>query len=581
MPSSAPAAVRDRTAVHLGIAAALEAPLLHAFHGERTGRAIEVRGHPRLGRVLLVDGRIAEVEADPSVREMLAHVPACALARPPRRALLVGGAEGLLAEVLRVPGIEGVVLLEEDDALVEAARALGQAAALDDPRVEARVGRIHASDIAMDVSLRGPYDMALLAARAARPAPDCAPTPAALAAGIAAAVAPGGCVAWVEPLILTRRGARRLSSYSGARPSLSRLLGPPAPALEHAARWFSHSPFAPGGFHLFEATSATPLVLGAPRRPFEGEHYTPEVHRAAFALPPLLRELPQYEDPSTVSAAHRTDGARWILAPPVEPGLAQGLRVRTVHLETSAEPSVEVVDQSLLGRMVLVGGALVLTEADGAIYREMATHPALLGRPRDSARVLVVGGGDGGVAHEALRHPFVRAVVAAEGDSRVAYVSRRYMDLEEEVADSRLTRIRGDGLSVLRDAARGGDRYDVVVIDAPRDASLRTPALYDDIAACLAEDGVAVDARLVPVVGPATGAVAGGRGSLEAVRPGRFARIERYGAGLSLAPGGRLEFLLLEKGGPSLREPALERSYAWYDPSVHRAAFALPRRSGA
>jgi spermidine synthase len=63
------------------------------------------------------------------------------------------------------------------------------------------------------------------------------------------------------------------------------------------------------------------------------------------------------------------------------------------------------------------------TEGDEFIYHEMMAHVPILSHGR-VRRVLIIGGGDGGMAREVLRHASVEHVTMVEIDAGVVDFSR-------------------------------------------------------------------------------------------------------------------------------------------------------------
>ena len=105
---------------------------------------IEVFENPQFGRVMRIDGAFMTSERDEFFyHEPMVHLPAIAHAGV-RRALVVGGGDGGTAEeLLKLPGMERVVLAELDGEVVAMARewlASVHRGAFDDPRFELRVG---------------------------------------------------------------------------------------------------------------------------------------------------------------------------------------------------------------------------------------------------------------------------------------------------------------------------------------------------------------------------------------------------------------------------------------------------------
>src|SRR5215213_5729705 len=77
------------------------------------------------------------------------------------------------------------------------------------------------------------------------------------------------------------------------------------------------------------------------------------------------------------------------------------------------------------GKMLMLDGATQVTARDEFIYHEMMTHVPIFahGSARD---VLIVGGGDCGIAEEVLKHPSIRRLSQVEIDASVVEFSKRY-----------------------------------------------------------------------------------------------------------------------------------------------------------
>ena len=88
------------------------------------------------------------------------------------------------------------------------------------------------------------------------------------------------------------------------------------------------------------------------------------------------------------------------------------------------------------GTVLMLDGVCQLTTKDEFIYHEMMAHVPLmvLDKPK---RVLVIGGGDGGILREVLKYRSLKSVMFAELDEDV--VSRREAEggwLDAELRDS-------------------------------------------------------------------------------------------------------------------------------------------------
>lgn len=112
-----------------------------------------------------------------------------------------------------------------------------------------------------------------------------------------------------------------------------------------------------------------------------------------------------------MAAASITDG--WF-AEKEEPTLWAGqrfsLKVKEVlHTEKSEYQDILVFDSTDYGRVLVLDGAIQVTERDEFAYQEMIAHLPVFAHPNPK-KVLIVGGGDGGVAREVCRHKGVENV---------------------------------------------------------------------------------------------------------------------------------------------------------------------------
>ena len=140
-------------------------------------------------------------------------------------------------------------------------------------------------------------------------------------------------------------------------------------------------------------------------------------------------------------------------------------RVESVLFESESEfQTIQVLNTHHYGRMLLLDGMVQTTEADEFIYHEMLAHVPLLSHP-DPKRVLIIGGGDGGVLREVLRHPGVEKAVLVEIDEAVIRLAREYFPTicADAFNHPRSEVVIEDGADYL---ARSENQFDVVIIDS-------------------------------------------------------------------------------------------------------------------
>ncbi|KMQ43867.1 S-adenosyl-L-methionine-dependent methyltransferase [Trichophyton rubrum] len=109
------------------------------------------------------------------------------------------------------------------------------------------------------------------------------------------------------------------------------------------------------------------------------------------------------------------------------PGQAMNLRVNQIlHHEKSDYQDVLVFESSDHGTVLVLDNVIQCTERDEFSYQEMITHLAMNSHPNPK-KVLVIGGGDGGVLREIVKHDTVEEAVLCDIDEAVIRVSKKYL----------------------------------------------------------------------------------------------------------------------------------------------------------
>ena len=241
---------------------------------------------------------------------------------------------------------------------------------------------------------------------------------------------------------------------------------------------------------------------------------------------------------------------------------------------------MELYDTVGFGRMLVLDKIVETTEADEFIYHEMMVHVPLYTHP-DPKSVLIIGGGDGGVLREVLRHPVERAVMV-EIDGAVVKAAKKYLRkiCGDAFKDPRAELIIGDGAAYVRDT---DERFDVVIVDSTDPLGPSTPlfgkAFYRNAARILRRDGL-----LVRQTGSA---FLQGPELTAAVKHARtvFPCVKVFVSSVPTYVGGCFTHPLMGKADFSKRitAQAVRRRFArhplemkYYNPDVHAAAFALP-----
>ncbi|KAI6682319.1 hypothetical protein NL676_036200 [Syzygium grande] len=116
------------------------------------------------------------------------------------------------------------------------------------------------------------------------------------------------------------------------------------------------------------------------------------------------------------------------------------------------------------GKVAILDGQLQLSEKDEFAYQEMLTHLPLCSI-QNPKKVLLVGGGDGGVLREISRHSSVEQIDICEIDQMVIDVYKQFFpDIAVGHEDPRVNVYISDGIAFLKAVPEG--TYDVIILDA-------------------------------------------------------------------------------------------------------------------
>lgn len=248
------------------------------------------------------------------------------------------------------------------------------------------------------------------------------------------------------------------------------------------------------------------------------------------------------------------------------------LRVHeTLFRKQTPYQEILIVDTPEYGRTLVLDGAIQLTERDEFCYSEMMAHVPICAHPAP-LRVLIVGGGDGAILREVLRHPEVEVCTLIDIDEEVIRASKQYLPntgcaFDDPRADVRCT----DALLFIRETDL---RFDVAIVDStdPVDfaAGLFQAPFYTDIKKILNSGGMMVELTESPFADTALM-----RQAIDQMRA-VFPVVRMYWGAVPTYPGGMWTYgvaSLASDPATPLRETTGTR---YYTNGIHRAAFVLP-----
>jgi spermidine synthase len=263
------------------------------------------------------------------------------------------------------------------------------------------------------------------------------------------------------------------------------------------------------------------------------------------------------------------------------PEYRQSLRIDQLLYDSESEHQrIQVFENARFGRVLTLDGIVQTTEGDEWIYHEMMAHVPILAHG-EARRVLIVGGGDGGLAREVLRHPEVEHVTMVEIDPGVVTFSKKYLpSLSAGAFESpRLELVIADGAAYVAETEA---RFDVVLVDSTDPIGpgevLFSETFYGQVRRCLRPGGIVVTQNGVPFLQPQE--LTNTLRTFHAL----FRDASCYLASVPTYNGGPMAFgwgTDSAAGDVSLdllrrRAEATGIAFGYYTPEVHKAAFALP-----
>jgi len=265
-------------------------------------------------------------------------------------------------------------------------------------------------------------------------------------------------------------------------------------------------------------------------------------------------------------------------------GFRMSYQVERVLYEMQTEHQHLILfEHKFFGKMLMLDGATQVTTKDEFIYHEMMTHVPILAHG-NAREVLIVGGGDCGIAEEVLKHKSVKRLTQVEIDASVVEFSKEHFPefTKPVIGNKRFDLVIDDGMNFV---AKTDRRFDVIIVDStdPQGPGkvLFSSRFYAGCKRCLNAGGVMVTQNGVPIL--QSGELTAGIGKFRRL----FADGSCYVAAIPTYVGGHMA-MGWATDNKRLRETALKTIAARYrkagsfatrywTPQVHQAAFALPR----
>ena len=166
---------------------------------------------------------------------------------------------------------------------------------------------------------------------------------------------------------------------------------------------------------------------------------------------------------------------------------------KEVYSGRSKFQKIEIFDTEEFGRILALDGLIQLSTKHEIVYHEMLVQPAFFYH-RKPERILIVGGGDGGVLREVVKHKSVKEIFLVDLDKKIIEISKKYLPSVSRGAfsDKRLKIFNEDALKFVKNYK---NYFDIIINDSTDPVGpslvLWKTEFYKDVLKALQKEGVA------------------------------------------------------------------------------------------
>lgn len=262
------------------------------------------------------------------------------------------------------------------------------------------------------------------------------------------------------------------------------------------------------------------------------------------------------------------------------PGQAMSLRVKKVlAAEQTKYQDLLVFESTDYGNVLVLDGAIQATERDEFSYQEMIAHLALNSHANPK-KVLVIGGGDGGVLREVVKHDCVEEAVLCDIDEGVIENAKKFLpEMSKSFQHPKVKVHIGDGFKFLDDYK---NTFDVIITDSSDPegpaASLFEKPYFQLLSDALTENGVITTQAESMWIH--LDIIKNLKKSCKEI----FPNVEYAFTTIPTYPTGQIGFMVCSKNNKidlktplrSISEDEEDKIYNYYSKEVHKASFVLP-----
>eukprot|EP00835_Amoeboradix_gromovi_P000754 NODE_28_length_33831_cov_0.361200.p9 type:complete len:280 gc:universal NODE_28_length_33831_cov_0.361200:29220-30059(+) len=238
---------------------------------------------------------------------------------------------------------------------------------------------------------------------------------------------------------------------------------------------------------------------------------------------------------------------------------------------------IEIFQSTTYGRVLVLDGVIQCTEKDECSYQEMLAHLAMQAHPNPT-KILVIGGGDGGIIREILKYKQATDIHICEIDAVVIDKCKEFIpSMAHSFDDPKVNIHIRDGFEFLNENI---DEFDVIVTDSSDPVgpaeSLYQATYFDLVYRSLKSDGVFtmqgecmwLHTKLI-------------KKCMDDLRHSRFKQVEYAWTSVPTYPCGTIGFLVACKSGLSNvkvpQQSCDDMQLKFYSSELHTASFVKPK----
>lgn len=254
------------------------------------------------------------------------------------------------------------------------------------------------------------------------------------------------------------------------------------------------------------------------------------------------------------------------------------LKIDKIHESTNSKfQRIEVIENKLFGKMLVLYGSLMVCDNDNNAYNEMLSHVPLFVHPKPN-RMLIIGGGDCGGLTESIKHPDMKKITMCEIDKRVVEITKKHFPyLTDGISDPRVEMVFEDGKAYIE---KTREKFDIITLDlsdpvGPAAELFQSP-FHQRVYDVLYDDGIMVAQTESPFFHKDT--VKSMYHNLKQI----FPIVRMYTCFMPIYPSSYWSFAFCSKKYDPIKDYRQEKfdrlnlKAKYYNDAVHRAAFALP-----